>query len=68
MNNIIKLSIGDFVQFGETLALNAGSVEGKVRDGVLVRINKFQSAIVPLNSIWAVNTRNVGDNVLAITF
>lgn len=64
-NSIMKVRSGDFIQFGKT-ALFAGTVRGKVREGVLVEINDAQEAIVPTSSIKAVNCRNVGDNVLTI--
>lgn len=69
-NNIIKLSIGDFVKFGPT-AQSAGAVvnmwQRKTRE-VVVKINDCQTAIVPTSSITEINCRRVGDNMLALTF
>lgn len=64
-SQVVKVKNGDYVRFGEANML-AGQIIELNRNTATVQISEWQTAVVGIAAIIAVNYRHVGDNTLTV--
>lgn len=64
-SQVMKVKNGDYVRFGVASML-AGQITELNRNTATVQISEWQTAVVGITAIIAVNYRHVGDNTLTV--